>query len=330
MASASLTTAADSNAKPSPWLGTMLRTCCKTWNEFFHAPVDPVHVAILRILMGCVAVVYFAAWIPFVDDWFGEQGIYPYSVSRECSSIYCWTLLAWAKEGFLLHLALYVAIIQAVLLTLGLFSRVQAVGIFVWAFSFQHRNNLIMDSEDVVFRLLCFYLMWLPIGEKFSLDVVWKRWRTGTIALPHSTVAHSAWPIRMMQIQMVVLMASAAGWKLAGSDWRSGETLYYVCRLDDLFGRFPLPDFIFEVPWVCRSITWITVAMELLAPLLIWFPSTRRLSLVLMLLFHIATDYMMHLFLFHWIMMIGWLAFLTPADYAWLFRRHESQSETTR
>lgn len=298
-----------------------VQRCWVGWNAFFHSPVDLGHVAILRICFGLVATVYFSAWLPYVEEWFGENGIYPYAISRECSSSYCWTILGWLKEDVWLRTALVVAVVQSVLLTLGLLSRVQAFGVFFWAMMFQHRNNLIMDAEDVVFRLIAFYMMWLPLGEVFSLDAVWRGGRQSSAKGIDAIAARqfSAWPVRMMQIQMVVLMASAAGWKLAGADWRSGDALYYVCRLDDLFGRFPMPDFLFEVPIVCRSIVWFTIAVELLAPIFIWFPSTRRASLILLLLFHIATDYMMHLFLFHWIMMIGWMFFLMPGDYAWLF-----------
>lgn len=298
---------------------SFLQRCLAGWNSFFHAPVDTTHVAILRICFGLVATVYFSAWLPYVEEWFGENGIYPYAISRECSSAYCWTILGWVKEDLWLRTALVVAVVQGVLLALGLFSRVQAFGVFFWAMMFQHRNNLIMDAEDVVFRLIAFYMIWLPLGEVFSLDSVWRR-RGRSAVNVGSLRKYSAWPVRMMQIQMVVLMATAAGWKLTGADWRSGDALYFVCRLDDLFGRFPMPDFLFEVPIVCRSIVWFTIAVELLAPIFIWFPSTRRASLILLLLFHIATDYMMHLFLFHWIMMVGWMFFLLPSDFAWLFR----------
>lgn len=300
---------------------SFVQRCVAVWNAFFHSPVDLGHVAILRICFGLVATVYFSAWLPYVEEWFGENGIYPYAISRECSSAYCWTILGWLKEDVWLRTALVVAVVQSVLLTLGLLSRVQAFGVFFWAMMFQHRNNLIMDAEDVVFRLIAFYMLWLPLGEIFSLDAVWRGWRQSTVKGTEAIAARqfSAWPVRMMQIQMVVLMATAAGWKLTGADWRSGDALYFVSRLDDLFGRFPMPDFLFEVPIVCRSIVWFTIAVELLAPIFIWFPSTRRASLILLLLFHIATDYMMHLFLFHWIMMIGWMFFLMPGDYAWLF-----------
>lgn len=119
---------------------------------------------------------------------------------------------------------------------------------------------------------------------------------------------------------MVVIMASAAGWKLSGEDWRSGEALYYVCRLDDLFGRFPVPDFLFEIPILCRMLTWTAIAIELFTPIFIWFPSTRRWTFLVLLIFHFSTDYMMHLFLFHWVMLLGWMAFLQPEDYRWLVR----------
>jgi hypothetical protein len=43
--------------------------------------------------------------------------------------------------------------------------------------------------------------------------------------------------------------------------------------------------------------------------------------LAVLLVFHLANEWTMNLFLFHWLMICGWIAFLTPADFAWLRRK---------
>ena len=40
------------------------------------------------------------------------------------------------------------------------------------------------------------------------------------------------------------------------------QALYYVARMDDVFGRFWLPDFLFESAWTVKPITWIVLAIE--------------------------------------------------------------------
>jgi hypothetical protein len=117
-----------------------------------------------------------------------------------------------------------------------------------------------------------------------------------------------------LQIEMAAMLFSAGLLKLAGSEWLDGTALYYVSRLDDFFGRFPTPAWAFDSPWLVAWMTWSVLLGELLVPWLIWFRETRRLCLAVVVMFHIANEWTMHLFLFHWIMLCGWMAFLTADD----------------
>lgn len=90
--------------------------------------------------------------------------------------------------------------------------------------------------------------------------------------------------------------------------------MYYVSHLTDYFGRFPTPDFFWQTPSVVRLITWGVIAAELLIPLLIWWRGARLWALAAALLFHLTSEYSMFLFLFHWIMLVGWASFLTGDD----------------
>jgi hypothetical protein len=119
---------------------------------------------------------------------------------------------------------------------------------------------------------------------------------------------------------MVVIFVSAALFKLGGTAWWDGSALSYVVRLDDTFGRFRIPALPFEIPILVRLMTWTVVAVELLSPLFLWFRETRRWALAVIVLFHLSNEYAMCLFLFHWIMLVGWSTFLTSEDLQWFTR----------
>src|SRR6185436_19991165 len=104
-------------------------------------------------------------------------------------------------------------------------------------------------------------------------------------------------------------------WKVVGEPWRDGTALYYVARIDDLWGRFPVPHYFFDTPWTVRAMTWSVLYVELAIPFLIWIPQARRFSLLVLLAFHLSNEWAMHLFLFHWIMLCGWLSFLKREDF---------------
>jgi hypothetical protein len=124
---------------------------------------------------------------------------------------------------------------------------------------------------------------------------------------------------------MAVIFLSAGLYKLSTEEWFGGTAMYYVSRLDDYFGRLPMPTWLFDSPWSVAIITWTVVAGELLVPVFVWFRETRRWALAVAVLFHLGNEWAMHLFLFHWIMLVGWLAFVQPSDFAWWRKKVTSE-----
>ena len=202
--------------------------------------------------------------------------------------------------------------------------RAKARLLFLWIVSFQVRNNLINDGEDCLMRLLGFFMIWLPSGRCWSVNALLRRWwQSGsTLHAPHSALASDCfvpgWSLRLFQIEMAAMLFSSGLIKLGGEPWLNGTALYYVSRLDDLFGRFPVPAWLFDTPWIVAVVTWSVVAAEVLIPLLIWFRETRLPCLLVLLVFHLANEWTMNLFLFHWLMLCGWISFVSPEDFRWL------------
>lgn len=284
--------------------------------EFVHAPVDIRSVAAIRIGYASLMLLNVACWWPDLDRWFSETGVLPLEASRRIIDPNCLTLFqVLPKDETTLHIAYGIFVAQLIGLLIGLFPRIQAACCYVWLVSFQHRNCLLFEGEDTVFRIMGFLLIFMPLGAAWSVHS-WLRHRRGE-TVP-STV--DGWPVRLLQIEMTMLYFSSAWSKLLGQPWRDGTALYYVMRLDEYWGRFPIPAFMTQTPWIVRGLTWSAMALEFAIPVLIWFAPTRRLALVLVLVFHLSCDYAMNLFLFHWIMLVGWLAFVRPEDVTWLGR----------
>jgi hypothetical protein len=284
-------------------------------DAWFHEAPDPYKAAVLRIAVGALVVINYVATVPFVEMWWSEHGFLPYKASKYVIDTHTWTLfdflphtdaVLWTAWGLLVG--------QALLLTLGLFSRFQAVCVFVWLVTFNHRNGIIIDGEDIVFRLLTFFLIFLPAAsDVWSLDA-WLRKRRGKAALP----VRDGWALRMVQIQMCIVLWSAGVEKLAGGMWWGGTAMYYVLHLDDFAFHYYVPDFVRNSLFVSRALTWASLWIEVGAPILIWFKETRRAALVAILLLHFGIEYMMNLYLFEWIMIAGWLMHGNRDDLTWL------------
>lgn len=297
------------------------------WNGFFHADLDLRTCALVRIGYAALVLVWLTVLYPDLSTWYGADGILPPSAAERTMPGGAWTLLAlFPKSDAWLKGAYAMAIVHAFLLLVGFASRLNAAALFVWVVSFCHRNEVILDAEDTVFRLAGFFLILMPAGACWSLDAWLLRLRIGdcglrndshdTIRDPQSAIRNRgpAWALRLLQIQMCVVFLSAGLSKLFSPAWQDGTAMYYVSRLTDYFGRFPTPGFLWETPWIVRLITWGVIAVELTIPILIWWKPARLWALAALLVFHLANEYTMHLFLFHWIMLTGWAAFLTGDD----------------
>jgi len=284
------------------------------WNAFFHAPCDARVCALVRIAFACVVLANFAALWPDRERWFTDEGVLTAETSQRIASPYGWSLL-WLLPSTteVVNVCLWIAVANTVLLLIGLLPRLNALCVLVWLYSFQTRNVQIIDGEDTVMRMTAFFLIWMPSGQCWSLHALLRRW----LGFPPLGCEAPGWSLRLLQIQMASILLSTALLKLAGDEWIDGTALYYVSRLDDFWGRFPVPAWLFDTPWTVALMTWAVLVVELTVPVLIWFKETRRWCLLVTVLFHLANEWTMHLFLFHWIMLVGWLSFLTAGDLAW-------------
>jgi len=275
------------------------------WNAFFFAARDPRLCSVLRIGFAVLVLVDALVLLPDLGYWFSDGGVMPAANARLIINEDAFTLLHYVP----LQLGYALLVAHAVLLLVGWQSRIQALGVLIWLVSFQHRNYAIVDGEDTVMRLFAFYLALCPCGWAFSLDA-WLRRRGGKPELPPPT----PWALRLFQLQMCVIYLSSAFEKSTGADWISGKALYYVARLDDSFGKFPVPAYLFEHLWLVKLMTWSVLVIEWLLPVALWWRRHRKAAVLFGIVFHLSIEYTMNLFLFHWLMILGLVSFLEFDD----------------
>ncbi len=276
------------------------------WDAFFHLPIDVRICSAFRIAFSVLLLINVLAYLPYVQEFFAEDGALPYEPSRNLidpDTLTLFSLLPRTAAVAWICYALFLA--NALGLLAGLWARFQAAAVFVWLVSFQHRNYLINDGEDTLFRLFAFLLIFLPLSEVWSLDA-WLARRRGRAPQPR----RPAFALRLIQIQTCVVVFSAGLEKWLGAEWRDGTAMYYVSRLDDLFGRFPLPAGWLESLPFLKATSWATLAFETAVPILVWFPRLRLGAVAAAIVFHLSIEYTMNLFLFQWLMILGWLSFL--------------------
>ncbi len=276
-----------------------LRTFSRWYDRFLFESCDPKLVSAFRIGYALLLVIYVSTWAPSYSLWFTDQGLLGHKAAEQLAWEYRSSLLFYFTSPGFAACGLGLLALHSLLLLVGLWSRVQAAFIFVWLVSFQHRNPLICDGEDTVFRLFALFMTTMPLDAFWAIKQK-KRPLTFFESLGAATGPDSddhdlrfCWHLETRGAKLV-----------------DGSAMFYVSRMENYGGRHWLPTVWTETPWMMQWSTWLGLAIELSLPLLLWIKPTRRFAIVLGIVFHLAIESILNLFLFEWIMILGLLTFL--------------------
>jgi hypothetical protein len=201
----------------------------------------------------------------------------------------------WMVTAFLLA---WVGVLIA--LGLGYCTRQMALLNFMMILSLHERNPYVLDGADNVARVMSFWAIFLPLGAAYSVD----RWRQ----VPQRMGV--AFPLRMAQLQIVLIYTFAGLLKLSGGVWLAGEGLFYALQLRSLTlptGDWMLAHLPFEV---LQGLSYAVLIFELSFGLLIWHPFLRKVALLGGVLFHLGIALTMTIPNFSWVMILSYSLFL--------------------
>lgn len=238
---------------------------------------------------------------------FGTDSWVPTEMRREIVDPDTFDLYSFFPgDPWVITLTLLVLALSGIGLILSFYPRILAALILFLLTSIHHANVMLFDSEDVVFRLFAFFLIFVPSWSKLkdSTDT------TPTKTTPTTSASRfPSWPRRLFQLQVCLIYLAAGIQKSNGEEWLDGSAIYYALRLDDMT-LFQLPEGMTEKMAWSRLLSWSTLTFELLFPFLVWIQRLRWPCLIFAAGFHLGTAYALNLHLFHPIMLVGLLAFV--------------------
>ena len=288
----------------------ILQKLQKAWDSFFFAPQSPLPIALFRILYGlCVSMTLILLY----SDWLNWFGVHAW-VSEDTMKIIepgprlnLFILLpqndTWVMGFFWFSLGF------AILLTIGLWTRISSIAVFLCVVSIQQRALLITHGGDKFLRVAAFFLMFAPAGGALSLDRVI---RVRNRRKGHAVEPKAPWAQRMIQFQLALLYFTSFWWKLKGHAWLDGTALYYAMHLHEV-RRFPLPSWLQNAA-ILKLGAWLTLALEFSLGILIWFKRLRYYLLAAGLLFHLCLEYALNVPMFQWDILAAYVLFIEPSD----------------
>lgn len=212
---------------------------------------------------------------------------------------------------------------------IGWHTRLFSVLSWIIVTSIDNRLVLVENGGYVVVNLLVGWAMFMPTGQRFSVDSLLRSFRERhekTAADLNATQSSFSWKTKpyVSLIGFVTILNIAVIYYFnvvnkSGAIWRNGDTIHYVLHLDRMVTGIAV-FFREHVPlWLMRPLTWAVLITEAFILMLILAPQGRRitrpLAMVLMTGLHGSFGVMMRLGPFSWFM-ICW-SFLFPQPEHW-------------
>jgi hypothetical protein len=300
------------------------------WSDFFFAPISPLPLGTFRILYGlCVCgtlALLHSDWL----SWFGVHSWIKMETMQLIEPEIRLNLFSVIPQNDSWILALFwLFFIASIFLTVGLWTRVSSIIVFLGLTSMNERMPFIIHGGDTFLRIAGFFLIFAPAGQALSIDLLRRKRRRGTSPAPESLFA--PWAQRLIQYQIAVIYFISFWWKAKGHSWWDGTALYYVLHLREI-QRFPIPNWV-QHPAVYKLGSWATLGFELLFPLAVWFKRFRYPLLFAGLLFHLCLEYSLNVPMFEWDILSAYVLFVEPEDlkriFARLARRWQSTAQRT-
>ena len=200
----------------------------------------------------------------------------------------------------------------AVLLGVGCFTRIATWGCWILLASIHIRNPMYVIGGDTILRMLLFWSLFVPLSSVWSVD----QWRRGKNPRPSGQRQSSGKLICSVGTACLLLQVCVMYWTAGLSKWNeawlSGSAMEYIFR-QDCYTR-PLSGWLLQYPSATSLLTYGTLVIELLVPLLVFMPFKAgqcRLALVAFFWsFHIGIDLTMDVGKFTYVSMVAWLPFL--------------------
>jgi len=300
----------------------------------FFGSVDLRSLALLRVVLGGLLIADLLARFGYVDDLYSNDGVLTnhFSLFRPLAR-HQFSLYVALSSPRDVAVAFALTLVVYLLFTLGYRTRLFQVLSFICVTSLHSRNLLAELPSDIPLHLWMAWSLVLPLGARFSLDSLRKSLAREQESSPEElnrreSLSQSFTSIAVfgMLLQLAVMHVAAA-LRQSGDTWRDGTAFYYALRQNLWVTDWGA--------WIARhaslaSLQKLALAYrvsEIVIGLLVLVPVSfvRRVSILLLLLFHLASRAVWNFGLYDWVMVAALPILVSPRDWeilkGWYQRR---------
>ncbi len=275
-------------------------------------------LALVRVGMGLL--ILGDLWIRGTDlaDHYTDLGILPRGIQLEKYTNLWEFSIHWTTGTVLGTSILFgIAAAAAMMLMVGYRTRFFTFVSWIFIISLQNRNAMVNHSGDVLFRMLIFWSMFLPLGARYSVDAALEPIETKK---PQRFLSAATAAI-LLQVSFLYLFSVT---QKTGPEWRIDNTaVYYALHVDQFVTRAGI--WLRQYEDFLKFLTWSTVRFEFIGPLLLFLPypfTPLRIGAWLgFLMMHTGFEVCLGIGIFPFFCFLAVSAFIPSAVWDWLGKR---------
>ena len=267
-------------------------------------------LALFRIGLGLLIIADLLNRAEYLRAHYTDFGVLPRSVFFEKFAHAFHFSFHFASGTMTLQVIFFiVSALCAIFLIAGYKTRLFTVLSWMLLCSLQVRNTMVLQGGDVLFRLLLFWAIFMPIGAKYSLDFAMNPHKE---KIPQS---HGSFGTVAFAFQLVFLYVFSCLLKLDGETWLpDGTASYFALNLDHFLT--PIGQIVQQYFGLLKAMTYGVFFWEFFGPFLLICPFyshiVRPIGALGFIAMHHGFGLSMELGLFHWIDTVSMLPFFSP------------------
>ncbi|GAA0437622.1 HTTM domain-containing protein [Agaribacter marinus] len=209
----------------------------------------------------------------------------------------------------------HIGVVIAFFFTIGFMGRLTAILNFIFIWSLQHANVLILDGGDNVMRIILFYLLFANTTAFFSVDGYRRKQKVSSITLSPSLFnAFHNLAVLASIIQVSFMYLTSGMHKIMGEVWQNGTALYYILQVDEYTHPF-FKELIISSDFLLLIGAYGAIFAQITYPFLLFNRYTRYIAIFNIIAMHIGIAIVMGLFTFSATMISIQLVLLKNEEY---------------
>jgi hypothetical protein len=275
--------------------------------------IDPRSLALFRVATGLLLLADLAVRATDLSAMYTDDGMFPRAeICRRFTTIWNWSFHFGSGAAGYQAILFGLAAILALALLAGLETRLATIGSWLMLISIHHRVPPILSGAEILLRTLLLWGVFLPLERAWSVDG-WLDKRRGRAAPPGGDSPVLSVASVAILSQMALLYLLSAVYK-SNTQWFHGDVIAGTMAHD--FYASPLGASLLRFPRLLTGLTWATLALEWVGPLLLFSPrcALRLVTMAALVAMHLGIGLCLEVGLFSYVAVAG-LALFLPAEF---------------